>query len=289
MRVTRDWELYARMAGVMLFTTALYIGFAMVLVWYFSNLAAVAIAIGLLSGVQFLWGHKIALKSMGGRVVSEDSHPDLYPRVQRLAQQADLPMPEVAVADTAMPNAFAAGRSKQTAVVCVTTGLLETLDDDELDGVIAHELAHIQHRDMAIMTLASTLTTMAYFIVRWGWLYDDSNSNPHILPVIAGSFIVWIASFIILRLLSRYREYTADRGAAIITGNPSALASALMKISGRMADVPNEDLRKHAGMSAMMFETVENRITKWFRTHPAVENRVERLRNLEREFESQSQ
>lgn len=285
MKLNRDWGLYARMVGVMVLMGALYVGFATVLAWYFDAFVAVAIAVGLLSALQLLWGHKLALKSMGGHIVSQDTHPELHARVQRLAQQADLPVPEVAVAETPMPNAFAAGRSQETAVVCVTTGLLEELDGDELDGVLAHELAHIQHRDMAIMTIASSITTMAYFVVRWGWLYDSDSTNQHILPALIASFFVWISSFLVLRLLSRYREYAADRGAAMITGNPTALASALRTISGEMDDVPEEDLRKHSGMSAMMFEGVENRITKWFKTHPAVEQRVDRLQSLEREME----
>jgi heat shock protein HtpX len=127
---------------------------------------------------------------------------------------------------------------------------------------------------------------MAYFVVRWGWLYND-NSNRSIVPVIAASFGVWIASFFVLRLLSRYREFAADRGAASITGNPAALASALRSISGKLDNTPKEDLRKHAGMSAMMFESVESHLTKWFSTHPAVENRVAQLNKLERELETQ--
>jgi heat shock protein HtpX len=284
MKWKRDWGLNLRMVGVMLLTGALYVGFASVLAMHFDAFVAVAVAVGLLSGAQFLWGHKIALKSMGGRVVSDREYPELHARVQRLSQQADLPVPEVAVADTKMPNAFAAGRSKKTAVVCVTTGLLDALDGEELDGVIAHELAHVQHRDMAIMTIASAITTMAYWVVRWGWIVNDDKANQHFLPVVASSFVVWISSFLVLRLLSRYREYAADRGAAMITGNPAALASALHTINGTMAQTPKEDLREHAGMSAMMFEGVENRITKYFSTHPAVENRVERLKDLEREL-----
>lgn len=287
MKFRRDYGLYFRMIGVLVLMGGLYIGFATVLAYYFNDLAAVALAIGALSLLQLLWGHKIALKSMGGVVVDDESHPELVARVQRLSQQADLPMPAVAVADTNLPNAFAAGRSKNKAVVCVTTGLLDTLSGDELDGVLAHELAHIQHRDMPIMTVASSITTMAYFVVRWGWLYNDDQSNTSIIPVIAASFGVWIASFFVLRLLSRYREFAADRGAASITGNPAALASALKSISGEMDNTPKKDLREHAGMSAMMFESVESHLTKWFSTHPAVEDRVAQLSKLERELETQ--
>lgn len=281
----RDWSLYLRMVGVLLLMGVLYVGFAAVLAVYFSEQLAVVAAIGAVSVLQFLWSHKLALKSMGGQIVSESEYPNLHARIGRLARQADLPPPKVAVADTQVPNAFAVGRSQETAVVCVTSALLETLDEDELDGVLAHELAHVMHRDMAIMTIASGITTMAYFVLRWGWMFEDGDSgNQYLWVALASSAGVWITSTIVLRLLSRYREFAADRGAASITGNPSALASALMKISGRMDSVPSDDLRASAGTNALMFEDVETRLTKWFRTHPAVEDRVDRLQTLEREI-----
>jgi heat shock protein HtpX len=285
MRFHRDWGLYLRMIGVLFLMGALYVGFAAVIALYFHRIVAVVLAVGVLSVLQFLWGDKLALKSMGGRIVSEREYPDLHARVQRLSQQADLPQPEVAVADTKVPNAFAAGRSQETAVVCVTTALLDTLDGEELDGVLAHELSHVMHRDMTIMTVASGITTMAYFVIRWGWMFDNGDSgNQHLWVAFASSAVVWVASTVILRLLSRYREYAADRGAASITGNPAALASALMKISGEMESVPSDDLRASAGMNAMLFNDVETRLTKWFKTHPDVDERVSRLRALERDL-----
>lgn len=278
-----DWSLHFRMVGVLLLMGALYVGFGAVIAAYFSAPLAVVAAIGAVSVLQLLWSHKLALKSMGGRVVSESDYPELHARVRRLARQADLPPPEIAVADTQMPNAFAVGRSQETATVCVTSALLETLDEDELDGVLAHELSHVMHRDMAIMTVASGITTMAYFVLRWGWMFEDGDSgNQYLWAALASSAVVWVASTLVLRLLSRYREYAADRGAASITGNPAALASALMKISGEMQSIPNDDLRKSAGMNALMFDDVETRLTKWFRTHPAMEERIDRLRTLER-------
>jgi heat shock protein HtpX len=182
------------MALVMLLMGALYVGFAVALAMYFGSFVGIALAVAIMSALQLIWGHKLALKSMNGAVVDEQSHPELYARVRRLSQQAGLPMPDVAVAETKMPNAFAAGRSTNTAVVCVTTGLLDVLDDEQLDGVIAHELAHIRNHDMAIMTIASSITTMAYMIVRWGWLFNDDKANQHILPAIAGSLVVWVTS-----------------------------------------------------------------------------------------------
>lgn len=285
MRFHRDWGLYLRMVGVLLLMGVLYVGFAAVIALYFDAIVAVALAVGVLSVLQLLWGEKVALKSMGGRIVSEREYPGLHARVQRLSQQADLPQPEVAVADTKVPNAFAAGRSQEKAVVCVTTALLDTLDDEELDGVLAHELSHVMHRDMTIMTVASGITTMAYFVIRWGWMFDSGDSgNQYLWVAFASSAVVWIASTIILRLLSRYREFAADRGAASITGNPAALASALTKISEKTESVPTEDLRASAGTNALLFNDVETRLTKWFKTHPAVDERVSRLRTLEREL-----
>lgn len=285
MRFHRDWGLYLRMVGVMLLMGVLYVGFAAVIALYFDALVAVALAVGVLSVLQLLWGEKIALKSMGGRIVSEREYPELHARVQRLSQQADLPQPEVAVADTKVPNAFAAGRSQETAVVCVTTALLDTLDGDELDGVLAHELSHVMHRDMTIMTVASGITTMAYFVIRWGWMFDGGDSgNQYLWVAFASSAVVWIVSTVVLRLLSRYREYAADRGAASITGNPAALASALTTISEETESVPTEDLRASAGTNALLFNDVETRLTKWFKTHPAVDERVSRLRTLERDL-----
>lgn len=291
MRWKRDWGLTLRMAGVMVLMALLYLGFGVALTWYFHAAAAVAIALVAISAGQLLWGHKVALKSIGGEPVSEAAYPELHARVDRLSQQANIKKPDVAVAETSVPNAFAAGRSEDTAVVCVTTGLLALLRDDELDGVLAHELAHIRHRDVVIMTIASAISMVAYWIVRWGWIFDDGgasggeNSAPHFLVAFAASLVIWIASFFILRILSRYREYAADRGAASITGNPTALASALRKIDSGLAETPDEDLREKAGMSALLFMDIdEGRLTKWFRTHPGIDERINRLRDLERQL-----
>ncbi|MGM0716473.1 MAG: M48 family metalloprotease, partial [Halobacteriota archaeon] len=185
------------------------------------------------------------------------------------------------------PNAFATGRSPSNAAVCVTTGILSTLDDDELEGVLAHELAHIKNRDVAVMTIASFLSTIAFLIVRWGWLIGGRNRNQAPMAVaILVSLLVWVISFLLIRALSRYREYSADRGAAMITGNPSALATALMKISGRMNQVPDEDLRQQAEMNAFFIIPITRGfIGRIASTHPPTESRIEKLRELEREIE----
>ncbi|ADJ13886.1 heat shock protein HtpX [Halalkalicoccus jeotgali B3] len=281
------------MAGVMLLFIGLYIGFIGVLSLYFSSISAIALGVLAVSTAQLLYGYKVALKAMGGEVVTAAEYPELHRRVTRLSQQAGLPMPAVAVAPTDLPNAFAAGRSKNRAVVCVTTGLLESLDGDELDAVLAHELAHIQNRDMVIMTAASALSATAFYIVRWGWVFDDGSGGDGgegatVMVAIIASLVVWVLSFFITRLLSRYREYTADRGAVSITGDPSALAAALRTISATTREMPEEDLREHAGMNALFFDDIDttDRLTRWCKTHPAVENRIARLRDLERELSS---
>lgn len=280
------------MALTMFLLFALYIVFAGVLFAYFQSLAVMAGFMGVFLFAQFFFSDKIALYSMGASVVDEDDGPQarkLHAMVGRLSQQADLPKPKVAIADTRVPNAFATGRSQKSSAVCVTTGLMDTLDDDELEGVIAHELAHVKNRDVMVMTIASFLSSIAFLIVRWGWFFggDDNRQNAPVIVAILASLAVWIISYLLIRALSRYREYAADRGAAVITGRPSALASALLKISGRMDNVPKRDMRDTSEMNAFFIIPIKSDfIGRLFSTHPSTENRVERLRDLEREMET---
>jgi heat shock protein HtpX len=283
-----DWGLRGRMVLTMLLLGGLYVLFVGVLSLYFQGILPILLVMGAFMGAQFLFSDRLALKSMGAHEVEESEYPDLYRSVRRLSQQADLPMPTVAVAESDVPNAFATGRSQQSATVCVTTGLLSALDDDERDGVLAHELAHIKNRDVAVMTVASFLSTIAFLIVRWGWLFGgrDRRGGAPVFVAIAASLVVWVLSFLLVRALSRYREYAADRGGALITGRPSALASALLAIDGRMDRVPDEDLREQAEMNAFFVIPIDRGfLGRIARTHPPTEKRVDRLRELERELE----
>ena len=290
-----DWGLRFRMFLTMFLLFALYIVFAGVMTAYITggaNLLVFAMLFGGMSLVQYYYSDTLTLRSMGAKTVSAEEYPQLHGSVERLSQQADLPKPKVAVMDSNVPNAFATGRNQKNAAVAVTTGLMRTLDQDELDGVIAHELAHVKNRDMMVMTFASLLATIAFMIVRWGAFFGGGQSRGGkggggIMVAILVSLIVWIISYLLIRALSRYREYSADRGAAAITGNPSALASALMKISGEMDNVPKNDMREEAEMNAFFIIPIKSGVVgRLFSTHPPTENRIEQLRSLEQEMQS---
>ncbi|ELZ06461.1 heat shock protein HtpX [Natrialba chahannaoensis JCM 10990] len=288
-----DWGLRGRMFVTMFLLFALYIVFAGVLTLYIGGgLWMIAILFGGFSLVQYYFSDTLTLRSMGAKKVSADEYPQLHSSVERLSQQADLPKPTVAVVDSNVPNAFATGRNQRNAAVAVTSGLMNTLDREELDGVIAHELAHVKNRDMMVMTIASFLSTIAFMIVRWGAFFGGGHSRGGggkggggVLVAILVSLVVWIISYVLIRALSRYREFAADRGAAAITGNPSALASALLKISGEVDKVPDKDMREEAEMNAFFIIPLKSGIVgRLFSTHPSTERRVEQLRELEQEL-----
>ncbi|MFC7008925.1 zinc metalloprotease HtpX [Halalkalicoccus salilacus] len=284
-----DWGLRGRMALTMFLLFALYLVFIGVIAAYFGSMLFALIMLGGFSLVQYFFSDRLTLWSMGAKEVNEEEYPELHDAVTRLSRQADLPKPTVAVTDSRVPNAFATGRNQSNAVVCVTTGIMRTLDREELEGVLAHELAHVKNRDVMVMTIASFLSTLAFIVVRWGWMFGggDSRNQAPVWVAILVSLLVWIISFLLIRALSRYREYTADRGAAMITGKPSALASALMKISGQMDKVPKEDLREQAEMNAFFIIPINRGfIGRIASTHPPTEKRIERLRDLERELET---
>src|SRR6056297_2488296 len=267
-----DWGLRFRMFVTMFVLFALYIVFAGVITAYVGGgLLVFALLFGGFSLVQYYFSDTLTLRSMGAKTVSADEYPQLHASIERLSQQADLPKPKVAVVDSKVPNAFATGRNQKNAAVCVTTGILRTLDQDELDGVLAHELAHVKNRDMMVMTIASFLSTIAFLVVRWGWWFGgDDEGQPQVWVAILASLVVWIVSFVLIRALSRYREFAADRGGATITGKPSALASALLKISGRMENVPRDDLREQSEMNAFFIIPIKSDfIGRLFSTHPS--------------------
>ena len=286
----KDPGLQFRMILTTFLLFALYVFFIAAITSYFDvGLISMAAILGLFSIAQWYFSDTLALRSMGARIVDKTEYPDLHASVTRLAWQAGLPTPKIAVTSTQLPNAFATGRSKNHAAVCVTEGLLNLLNEDELEGVIAHELAHIKNRDVTTMTIASFLSTIAFFIVRWGFFFGRGRNNRAAAPVwaaVAISLAVWIISYLLIRALSRYREFAADRGAAEITQNPAALASALRKISTGISMIPPAgELTSQSEMNAFFIIPIKvGFIGKLFSTHPPMEKRIERLNELQYNF-----
>jgi heat shock protein HtpX len=240
--------------------------------------------------LQLFTSDKLALRAMGGREVSPQEAPELHAMVERLCLQADLPKPKVAVAETTMPNAFALGRSPKSATVCATTGIMDILSPAELEGVMAHELTHVANRDVAVMTIASFFATIAAYIVQFGFFFGgggDDDDNAGFFALIIVSLVVYAVSFFLLQALSRYREFAADRGAGVITGRPSALSSALMKIAGTMDRIPQQDLRASSELSAFYIfpPGVKSALGSLFSTHPPLEKRLEKLSQLEAQLQ----
>jgi heat shock protein HtpX len=254
-----------------------------------TGLILMVVIIGALSFAQLFFSDRLALSAMGAKEVSPQEAPGLHAMIERLCIQADLPKPRIAVADTHMPNAFACGRSQKSATVCATTGIMSVLSPSELEGVMAHELAHIKHRDVLIMTIASFFASIAAIILQFGFFFGGGDDeNPSILVVLLVSFVVYIVSFFLMLALSRYREFAADRGAAVVTGRPSALASALVKISGAMQQVPTQDLRQAERMNAFFIlpATMKGTVQTLFSTHPPTEQRIARLQQLESQLQA---
>jgi heat shock protein HtpX len=254
----------------------------------------IAVIAGLLFAFQLFTSDKIALFSMGARQVSPAEAPRLHAIIERLCVQANLPKPRVAMVQTPMPNAFAVGRSPKNATVCATTGLLDLLTDIELEGVLGHELTHVQNRDVLVMTIASFFASVAAFIVQMGfWFggaFDDRDNEGGIafIVVILVSAVVYVVSWLLLQALSRYREFAADRGSAIITGRPSALISALMKISGEMGRIPQRDMRAASGELAAFYifpPKARQTVASLFSTHPPLEKRIAALQRLEAQLQ----
>jgi heat shock protein HtpX len=290
----RDTGLQVRMVVTMFLLGAVYALLVGVLFAAGASGVLILIVAGGLLALQFFTSDKLALRAMGAHEVSPQEAPQLHALIERLCVQADLAKPRIYVMNTSMPNAFAMGRSRKAAAVCATTGILELLSPSELEGVMAHELTHIINRDVMVMTLASFFASLASMIVQFGFFFgggfgggDDDDDNPSIMVVILVSLAVYIISFFLMQALSRYREFAADRGAAVITGRPSALSSALLKISGSMERIPQTDLRAHAEMNAFYIfpASAKNSIFNLFSTHPPIEKRIAALSRLEAQLQ----
>jgi heat shock protein HtpX len=259
-----------------------------------SGITILLVAGGLLA-LQFFASDKLALRSMGAHQVSPQEAPQLHALIERLCVQADLPKPRIYVMNTSMPNAFAMGRSQKNSAVCATTGILELLSPSELEGVMAHELSHIANRDVMVMTLAGFFASLASMIVQFGFFFgggfgggsSDDDDGPGVMVIILVSLVVYVISFFLMQALSRYREFAADRGAAVITGRPSALSSALLKIAGTMQRIPQTDLRAHAEMNAFYIfpAGAKQSVFNLFSTHPPIEKRIEALSRLEAQLQ----
>jgi heat shock protein HtpX len=291
----KDTGLQFRMALTLFLLGLVYVVFVVALLGAGVNGVTVAIIAGGLAAVQLFASDKLALAAMGARVVTPQEAPQLHAMVERLCVQADLPKPKVAVANTRMPNAFALGRSPKNATVCATTGIMELLSPAELEGVMAHELTHVANRDVLVMTLAGFFATVAAYIVQFGFLfggggsYGDDDDNPSFIVLLLVSLVVYVVSFLLMQALSRYREFAADRGAAIITGRPSALASALTKIASGMHQIPQKDLRASSELNAFFIfpAGVGKGIAGLFATHPPMEKRIAALARLESQLQGQ--
>jgi heat shock protein HtpX len=293
---------YGRDAGLtlrMLLTSGLlgllYVVFAVVLFSILNvGLGAMLVIIVGLAFVQYYTSDKLALAASGAKIVTREEAPALHDMVERLCAMSDLPKPKIAIMDTPVPNAFATGRSPKHAAVCVTTGLWNRLEPKEIEGVLAHELSHIANRDVLIMTVASFFAMVAAMLTRFG-LYAgmwggggnrDNNGPPVWLIVFAVSIGVYAISFVLIRTISRYREFAADRGSALITGAPEYLMSALQKISSQMTLIPNQDLRQVEGMNAYFIipARAKSYISELFMDHPPLEKRLAALAEIAREM-----
>ena len=291
----RDFGLSLRMVMTMFVLGLVYVGFFIVLINIFNfGIFAVVAIMGILAFVQYFTSDKIALLASGAQVVDRDQAPELHDMVERLAGMADLPKPRVAVIPTDVPNAFATGRSPKRSVVAVTQGLWNRLEPREVEGVVAHELTHIANRDVAVMTIASFFAMVSAMLARFG-LYggmfgggdrDRGGGAPVWLIMFLVSILTYVISYVLMMMISRYREYAADRGAAVITGAPAYLMSALQKIASRIAQIPQQDLREVAGMNAFFIvpTSVKRGFAELFMTHPPLEKRLARLAAISREM-----
>lgn len=290
-----DFGLKARMILTVSLLAALYVVFLAVIAYYQLNLTITIAFMGIFAFIQYYFSDRIVLWSLDAKPISEEAAPELYQTVRRLCIMADMPQPKIAMMDTKIPNAFATGRNQKNAVVVVTSGIIKQLSGSELEAVLAHELSHIRNRDVVIMTLAAFLIDVAYLILRIDYFSredsdssggdDESPVGAIVGAIMLASFLVYNIGTLLILALSRYREFSADRGAAIITGRPSNLISALTKISGDIAKTSEQDLKKIKGANALFIVPAINgkSLLSIFSTHPSLEKRIEALQRLEME------
>ncbi len=290
----RDFGLSSRMFLTMFLLGALYVAFFAFMVSYFNlGIVPVVVLLGGLAFLQYYTSDKIALAAAGAKVVGPDEAPQLHAMVERLCAMADLPKPRVAIIPTDVPNAFATGRSPKHAAVAVTEGLWRRLEPQEVEGVLAHELSHVANRDVAVMTIASFFSMLAAFLMRMGMFAgmfgggrNRDSGAPAVAIMIVVSLVTYVISYMLILMISRYREFAADRGAALLTGAPEQLMSALQKIASDMTKIPQRDLRQVEGMNAFFIipTSVKSTLGSLFMTHPPLEKRLERLAQIAQEM-----
>jgi heat shock protein HtpX len=292
-RFQPDRRLNTRMGVTLFLLGLLYVAFVAALIVLLKSWVLVVVIAAALLGAQYWFSDRVALFAMRGRVVEREEYAQLHGVIDRLCATADMPKPIVAVSGMDMPNAFATGRNADHAVICVTTGLLRRLEPAELEGVLAHELSHVAHRDVAVITVASFLGVLAGLLVRFAFYSQvfggrrDQNTAVVLMTVMAVSAAVYSISFLLIRALSRYRELAADRAGAMLTGRPSALASALTKLTGDIARIPTRDLRTAQAFNAFYFTPALGRtpgIQRLFSTHPSLEQRLDQLGRISGEL-----
>lgn len=271
----------------------LYLVFLSALVYVGLDFVTITIIASIMILAQWYFSDKIVLWSSGAKKVTREQFPELHDIIERVIARNSLPKPKIAVINTNMPNAFATGKGPRSSVVVVTTGLMDLLDTEELEGVLAHELTHIRNRDVLVLTLVSLFSTVAWYLMQFGFYggmgygygggRDRNNNGGALIIVIVVAMLTWVISFLIIRAISRYREFAADRGSAQMTGKPVKLANALMKISGGMRQVPTKDLRQVEGLNAFFIVPAlsGSTIGNLFSTHPPVEKRIQKLMDME--------
>jgi heat shock protein HtpX len=282
----RDSGLTARMTLSFIILGILYVVFLSILHYLGVGYIPLAFIAGVMIMAQWYFSDKIVLWTSGAKIVSKEEYPQLHNIVEKLVNKNGIPKPKVAVVNSGVPNAFATGKSPRSSLIAVTTGILGLLDDEELEAVIGHELTHVRNRDVLVLTLASVFSTVAWYLAQFsffgGYQSRNRDSGNATAIVILVAIVTWVVSFLIIRAISRYREYSADRGGAIMTGRPDKLADALMKISGKMNKIPANELQKVQKMNAFFIIPAlsGSSLANLFSTHPPVEKRVQKLKEM---------